>query len=312
MNNPHNNARTCLYSREQIVIRHQQGEKAKDIAAAFGISVRTVFKWLRRFREGGVRSLSNKRSTPGSNPHAYVAGWDNLIAKLRSFRMTALEIAGALNIPRSTIAHALKRLRLNRLDRLTPPEPVRRYERKRPGDLIHLDIKKLGRFNKPGHRVTGWIGRQRSRGLGYDYVHVAIDDHSRVAYVEVLDDEKGKTCANFLARATQWFGRNGVTVRRVMTDNGVGYRSHVFRDAVLALGQRHLRTKPYTPKTNGKAERFIKTIQEEWAYGRSYQSSIQRNNWLPKWLHIYNCERLHGGINMKTPISRLKLKSRTM
>ncbi len=222
MNNPHNNARTCVYSREQIVFRIEQGERATDVAAAFGISVRTVFKWLRRHREGGARSLSNRRSTPGHNPNAYVAVWDRLIAKLRSLRMSALEIGTMLNIPRSTIAHALKRLRLNRLDRLTPPEPVRRYERKRPGDLIHLDIKKLGRFSKPGHRVTGWIGRQRSRGLGYDYVHVAIDDHSRVAYVEVLEDEKGKTCANFLARATQWFGTKGVTVRRVMTDNGVG------------------------------------------------------------------------------------------
>jgi len=309
MNNPHQNARTCVYSREQIVIRYQQGEQAKEIAAAFGISVRTVFKWLQRHREAGVRGLSNRRSRPHHNPNAYVAAWDNLIATLRSFRMSALEIASLLNIPRSTIAHALKRLNLNRLDRLTPPDPVRRYERKRPGDLIHLDIKKLGRFSKPGHRVTGWTGRQRSRGLGYDYVHVAIDDHSRVAYVEVLDDEKGKTCARFLARATQWFGTKGVTVRRVMTDNGVGYVSHVFRDAIQALGQRHLRTKPYTPKTNGKAERFIKTIQEEWAYGRSYQSSVHRNMRLPKWLQIYNCQRPHGGINMKTPISRLKLQS---
>lgn len=163
----------------------------------------------------------------------------------------------------------LKRLGLNRLSRLNPPQPIRRYERKRPGDLIHLDIKKLGRFLKPGHRVTGWKNRQRSRGLGYDYVHVAIDDHSRVAYVEVLEDETGDTCARFLAGATRWFSSKGVTVRRVMTGNGVGYISHKFRDAAHALGQRHIRTKPYTPKTNGKAERFIKTLQEEWAYGYS-------------------------------------------
>lgn len=196
----------------------------------------------------------------------------------------------------------------NRLDRLTSPEPVRRYEREHPGDLIHLDIKKLGSFLKPGHRVTGWVGRQRSKGLGYDYVHVAIDDHSRVAYGEVLEDEKGKTCARFLERATQWFGSKGVKVDRVMTDNGVGYISHVFRDTPIALGQRHIRTKPHTPKTNGKAERFIKTLQEEWAYGMPFKSHHSQNAWLPRWLHIYNCERLHGGINMKTPISRLKPK----
>ncbi len=163
---------------------------------------------------------------------------------------------------------------LNRLSRLTPPEHVRRYKRKHPGDLIHLDIKKLGRFLKPGHRVAGWNNRQRSRGLGSDYVHVAIDDNSRVAYVEVLDDEKGDTCARFLARATQWFSRKGVSVRRVMTDNGVGYVSHKFRDAAIALGQRYIRTKPYTPKTNGKAERFIKTLQEEWAYGSGSTHTI--------------------------------------
>ncbi len=214
-----------------------------------------------------------------------------------------------LDLPRSTVSLALKRLGLNHLSRLTPPEPIRRYERKRLSDLIHLDIKKLGRLRKPGNRVTGWQNRQRSRGLGYDYIHVAIDDHSSVAYVEVLDNETGDTCARFLARATQWFAKHGVTVRRVMTDNGVGYVSHAFRDAAQALGQRHIRTRPYTSKTNGKAERLIKTLQEEWAYGHYFQSYHTRNQWLPTWLNIYNCERKHAGINYKTPISRLKIKS---
>lgn len=306
MNNPHKNARTCLYSREQIVLRYKGGQSAREIAAAFGISVRTVFKWLKRCRDEGMSGLSNRSSAPHTNPNAYLMGWRGLITKLRHYRMTALEIAMTLNLPRSSVALALRRLGLNRLSRLTPPEPVRRYERKRPGDLIHLDIKKLGRFLKPGHRVTGWHHRQRSRGLGYDYVHVAIDDHSRVAYVEVLEDEKGDTCARFLVRATQWFSKHGVTVRRVMTDNEVGYRSGLFHDAVQAIGQRHLRTRPYTPKTNGKAERFIKTLQEEWAYGHPFKSHHTRNAWLPKWLNIYNCERQHAGINFKTPISRLK------
>ena len=309
MNNPHNNARTCVYSREQIVARHQSGQCPGDIAAAFGISVRTVYKWLKRHREHGAQGLHNRRSRPHSNPQAFTAAFDTIIARLRTFRLTALDIAGALGLARSTVAHVLKRMGLNRRDRLNPPEPVCRYERKRPGDLIHLDIKKLGRFAQIGHRITGHHRRKRSRHLGYDYVHVAIDDHSRVAYVEVLPDEKGDTCARFLARATQWFSIKGVTVRRVMTENGVGYISHAFRDAAIALGQRHIRTRPYTPKTNGKAERFIKTLQEEWAYGRPFNSSIQRNHWLPKWLHIYNCERHHGGINMKTPISRLNIQS---
>ncbi len=307
MNNPHHNARTCVYSREQIVLRRASGEKIVAIAAAFGISVRTVHKWLKRHALGG--GLANRSSRPGSNSRAFSAGFEVLIARLRTFRLTALDIAGALGLARSTVARVLVRLGLNRRDRLNPPEPVKRYERARPGDLIHLDIKKLGRFAQTGHRITGHHRRKRSRHLGYDYIHVAIDDHSRAAYVEVLADEKGDTCARFLARATQWFSKQQVTVRRVMTDNGVGYVSHAFRDAARALGQRHIRTKPYTPKTNGKAERFIKTLQEEWAYAVPFQSSQERNNWLPKWLEIYNCERPHGGIAFKTPNSRLPLQT---
>lgn len=309
MNNPHKNARTCLYSREQIVLRYRRGEPVSTIAAAFGISVRTVYKWLARHSQQGSAGLTNRSSRPHHNPHAFMSAFDDIIARLRTFRLTALDIAGVLNLARSSVSHTLKRLGLNWRDKLNPPAPVRRYERDRPGDLIHLDIKKLGRFAQIGHRITGHHRRKRSRHLGYDYVHVAIDDHSRVAYVEVLADEKGDSCARFLARATQWFGKRGVTVRRVMTDNGVGYISHAFGDATIALGQRHIRTRPYTPKTNGKAERFIKTLQEEWAYGRAYTTSNQRNKWLPKWLDIYNCERKHGGINFKTPISRLNLQS---
>jgi transposase InsO family protein len=282
MNNPHKNARTCLYSREQIVARHGRGEKASSIAASFGVSVRTVYTWLARHRCEGPAGLHNRSSRPHSNGRAFTAAYEDLIARLRTFRLTALDIAGALGLARSTVADVLSRLGLNRRDRLTPPEPVRRYERARPGDLIHLDIKKLGRFARTGHRITGHHRRRRSRHLGYDYVHVAIDDHSRLAYVEILADETGKTCADFLARATQWFDARGVTVRRVMTDNGVGYVAHIFAQAARALGQLHLRTRPYTPKTNGKAERFIKTLLEEWAYGRPFQTSQSRENWLPE------------------------------
>ncbi len=308
MNNPHQNARTCRYSREQIVLRHERGETLKTIADAFGISVRTVCKWLARYRSEGGGGLSNRSSRPHSNPVAFTGAFETIIARLRTFRLTALDIAGALGLARSTVSHVLKRMRLNRCDRLTPPEPVHRYEREHPGDLIHLDIKKLGRFARIGHRITGHHRRKRSRHLGYDYLHVAIDDHSRVAYVEVLADEKGETCARFLAKATEWFAAHGVGIKRVMTDNGVGYRSHTFRDIAIDLGQRHIRTRPYTPKTNGKAERFIKTLQEEWAYGKPFHSSAERNLWLPNWLEIYNCQRPHGGIEFTTPITRLKPK----
>jgi len=305
-NNPHQNARTCVYSREQIVVRYHSGVCVHQIAEAFGISVRTVFKWLRRYRLEGLSGLTNRSSRPHANPQAYTRGWRGIIAKLRRHRMSALEIGQTLDSPRSTVSHVLKRIGLNRLDRLTPPEPVIRYERDRPGELLHLDIKKLGRFNKIGHRITGHHKRQRSRGLGYDYIHVAIDDHSRVAYVEVLEDERGITCSLFLIRAVQWFARHGIAIERVMTDNGVGYVSRLFANTVRQLGARHIRTRPYTPKTNGKAERFIKTLQEEWAYAMPYKSSQRRNANLQRWLNIYNCERPHGGINFKTPISRLR------
>lgn len=252
------------------------------------------------------RVLSNRSSRPHSNPRAFSATFDGLIARLRTFRLTAFDIAGALHLARSTVALALVRLGLNHRDRLNPPGRAQRYERPRPGDLNHFDIKKLGRFAQLGHRVTGHHRRKRSRHLRYDYVHVAIDDHSRLAYVEVLADEKGLTCASFLAPATCWFSTHSVTVRSVMTVNGVGYISNAFRDAARALGQRHICTKPFTPKTNGKAERFIKSLWEEGAYAIPFTSSKDRNGWLPKWLDIYNRQREHGGIGFKTPISRLQ------
>jgi transposase InsO family protein len=306
MNNPHDNAKTTVSSRELIVERYLNlGQKAEEIAAALGISERTVYKWVRRHKEEGAAGLFNRPSKPKFHPQAYVKTWHGLIARLRSMRLPAWQIAEMLEMPGSTVSLALKQLGLNRVDRLSPPVPVIRYERRRPGDMIHLDIKKLRRFDRPGHRVTGRGNSRRTTNAGYDCVHVAIDDHSRVAYVEILPNETGKTCAGFLARATVFFAKKGIAVRPTMTDNGVGYKSHVFAGAIRALGQRHLRTKPYTPQTNGKAERFIKTLQIEWAYARTYQSSRKRNEYLPVWLKYYNHERRHAGIKMKTPISRL-------
>ena len=232
------------------------------------------------------------------------AGWRRMILRLRHCRLTAAEIACRLGLARSTVAAELARLGLGQLAALEPKAPIRRYERRRPGDLVHLDIKRLARFDKPGHRVTGSRVGQNSK-VGFEYVHVCIDDHSRAAYVEVLDDETGDTCARFLARAVVWFASQGVTVRRVMTDNGVGYRSHLFRHAWQALGLRHLLTRPYTPKTNGKAERFIKTMLQDWAYAVPYGSSDSRNRQLPRWLKHYNQLRPHSAIGGLPPTSRL-------
>jgi transposase InsO family protein len=248
------------------------------------------------------------------------AGWCEMILRLRRCRLTAAEIACRLGLARSTVAAELARLGLGQLTALEPKAPVRRYERRRPGDLVHVDIKRLARFDKPGHRVTGSRVGQNSK-LGFEYVHVCIDDHSRAAYVEVLEDETGDTCARFLARAVVWFAKQGITVRRVMTDNGVGYRSHLFRQAWQALGLRHLLTRPYTPQTNGletaapflppgdrprpMAERFIKTMLQDWVYAVPYRSSDSRNRQLPRWLKHYNQLRPHSAIGAMPPTSRL-------
>lgn len=206
----------------------------------------------------------------------------------------------------STVCAVLKRLGLHRLSRLEPPEPPNRYCRRHPGELIHIDIKKLGRFDRPGHRVTGDRTRGRTYRAGWDVVHVAVDDTSRLAYVEILDDERGPTCVEFLHRAIAWFASHGVTVQWVMTDNGTGYRSKVHAAAIAELEIRHLRTRPYRPRTNGKAERFIKTLQIEWAYAASYQNHQQRAAALGPWLEYYNWKRPHSALGHKPPASRLQ------
>ena len=303
--NRHKNARTTPYGRALMVRRVRElGWSAARAAEAAGVSVRTVRKWLARHRCEGAAGLLDRSSRPRRSPPRMAAGWQTLIVRLRQSRMTAAEIAGRLHLARSTVAAELVRLGLNRLSALAPKEPARRYERARPGDLIHLDVKKLARFDKPGHRVTR-TRRGQNDGVGWEFVHVCIDDHARLAYVEVLDDEAGDSCARFLARAVVWFARHGICVRRVMTDNGTGYRSHLFRQACQALGLRHLRTRPYTPKTNGKAERFIKTMLEDWAYAVPYRSSSNRRRQLPVWLYHYNHQRPHGSLAGLPPASRL-------
>lgn len=305
--NIHKNARTTPHSRALIVVRVlEEGQPPGQVAADFGVSVRTVYKWLARFRTEGEAGLLDRPSVAHRRPHRLPEAWVALIGKLRrTCRMTGRAIAHRLGLRRSTVAGVLRRLGLSRLKFLDPPGPVRRYERKRPGDLIHLDVKKLGRFRRAGHRVTG-CRRNASDGAGWDFVHVCIDDYTRLAYVEVLEDERGVTCTAFLKRAVAWFAARGIAVRRVMTDNGSGYVAKVFKAARIALGLKHIRTQPYTPKTNGKAERFIQTLLREWAYARPYPSSALRARDLPRWLSHYNHKRPHGSLGYRPPISRLR------
>ncbi|MDK4730957.1 IS481 family transposase, partial [Rhizobium phaseoli] len=230
------------------------------------------------------------------------------IETLRRLRMTGQHIAKETGVSPATVSRILKRLGLNKLKALAPAEPVRRYERDQPGELIHIDIKKLGKFNRTGHRITGdRTGQSNSRGIGWEYVHLAIDDHSRLAYLEILPDETRRSCLRFLFNALRFFKAHGVKVQRVMTDNGTSFRSHRYAKALRRLSIKHIRTKPYTPKTNGKAERLVQTALREWAYAKAYETSQQRAADLPLWLHRYNWHRPHGSLQSKPPVSRLGL-----
>ena len=277
------------------------------IAARFCVSVTTVYKWVKRHREAGTEGLLNKPSRPGRVAGEGGGDWHELIAWLRQeFRMTAAEIGDRLAIPRSTVARWLKRMGLGQLRDLEVRPPARRYQRQRPGEPIHLDIKKLGRFDRIGHRITGdRRGQGNSRGVGWEFVHVALDDATRLAYVEVLDDEKKWTATGFLLRAARWVRHRGVRIERVMTDNGSCYKSFVFGRAGRRLGVRHLRTKPYTPQTNGKAERFIQILIREWAYGHTYRTSEARKAGLPRWIGWYNNRRPHSAIGRQPPLAAL-------
>lgn len=302
----HGNARTCLHSRLLIVERVlDQGWSVAGAAEAAGVSERTAAKWLARYRSEGRDGLRDRSSAPHRVPRRTPAERVRVIELLRRLRMTAAEIAEVLRMPLSTVSAVLKRLGLGKRSRLEPLEPPNRYECARPGELVHVDVKKLGRFTRPGHRM---LGRGRGRfeeGAGYEYVHVCVDDFSRLAYVEVLADERALTAIGFLRRALAWFATQGVKVERVMTDNGSAYRSHAHRTACALLGLRHSRTKPRRPRTNGKAERFIQTLLAAWAYGRLYASSQERTDALPLWLKYYNYIRPHGSLGHQPPGSRL-------
>jgi transposase InsO family protein len=303
--NIHSNARTCPNSRATIVAHVKARAWSADQAFAMGISTRTGFKWSRRYREDGPRGLLDRSSRPHRIPNLTGASRTELVIKLRRCRLTALEVAKRLRMPRSTVAAVLKRAGLSRLRDLEPPEPVQRYEREAPGDLLHLDIKKLGRIRGGvGHRITG-DRRDTSRGAGWEYVHVAIDDYSRLAYVEVLANEQAETTVGFLKRALIFFRRHHVRIKRVLTDNGSAYISHLFAALCAQRAITHKRTRPYRPCTNGKAERLIQTLLREWAYKRPYTSSRRRTVALPRWLDHYNHRRPHGSLGGQSPIARV-------
>jgi transposase InsO family protein len=306
----HKNARLTAKGREQMVRAVVHGGLTKAAAARkFNTTPKTVGKWVERFHTEGVDGLRDRSSRPLSSDSQTPQATCDAVEALRRQRYTGKQIARELGISPATVSRILRRRGLNRLSALEPAEPIRRYARERAGELIHLDIKKLGRIGSVGHRITG---RQsgvvnRHHGIGWEFVHVCIDDASRVAFVQVMADQRKQSAAVFLHAAVAYYAKLGVHIERVMTDNGSCYRSKTFRAACTRLGLRQLFTKPYTPRTNGKAERFIQTALREWAYAQAYQNSDQRSAELPNWLHRYNWHRPHGSLNANTPISRLAL-----
>ncbi len=303
--NLHSLARSCPASRALLVERVTSEKwSAAEAAQALGVSERTAYKWLARFRRGDA-GLRDRSSRPRRSPNQLPAGWQELVLELRRCRLTGPAIAKRLGLARATVARMLKRNGLARLSAVEEREPDRRYQRRTPGSLVHLDVKKLGKIGRPGHRVNG-DRTTRVRGVGWEFVHVCVDDATRLAYVEVLTDEKGATAAGFLYRASLWFERHGIRIKQVMSDNGSCYLSVDFRLALSQLRARHIRTRPYRPRTNGKAERFIQTMLREWAYVVPYQHSAQRTLVLAHWLAYYNHDRPHGALNDAAPMDRLK------
>lgn len=299
----HRNAKTTPTMRHLIVTRAQQGWTYAQIAVALGLSVRTVAKWVARARQ--PQGLLDGSSRPHRQPRRLSARTEGAIIAARQTRATAWEISRQLGVPRSTVTRVLHRAGLNRVSRLEPPPVVQRYEWPHAGDLLHLDIKPLGRIRGIGHRIHGNLAI-RSRGAGYEYAHVAIDDATRVAYVEVRRSQRRRACAAFLTNALRWFRRRGITVRRLLTDNGAGYKSRRVAGVCRTWQLRHRFTRPYTPRTNGKAERFIQTLLREWAYRWPYPSSQQRTAALDRYLRFYNHRRPHASLGRRSPWTRLQ------
>jgi transposase InsO family protein len=312
--NLHANARTCPNSRKLLARRViEEGWTYAQAAEAAGVSKRTAAKWVARYRAG--EPMADRSSAPRRVPSRTPRPTIDAIEALRRLRMTAAEIAEVLGMALATVSRWLARIGLGKRSRLVPPEPPNRYQRSRPGELVHVDVKKLGRIEgSAGHRMIGRPRTNRTRtdgsgvrraGVGWECVHVCVDDATRLAYVEVLPDERGRTAAGFLRRAADWFASMGITLEAVMSDNGACYRSGAHAEACAELGLRHLFTKPYRPRTNGKAERFIQTLCNRWAYGAIYGDSTERTRALPGWLTHYNFTRRHGSLGHRPPAARL-------
>jgi transposase InsO family protein len=304
----HKNARLTPLGREHMVTMVLGGQTPQAAGEAVGVCPRTVRKWLDRFKAEGLAGLRDRSSRPDHLRQPTPQATVDRIEALRRQRLTGKAIAAETGVSAATVSRVLKRLGLNRLSALEPAEPPRRYQRERPGELIHIDIKKLGKFNRIGHRITGdRTGQSNSRGVGWEFVHVAIDDASRIAFSRVMKSERKACAIAFLKAAVAYYASLGITVERVMTDNGSCYKAFAFRRACKRLGLRHIRTRPYTPRTNGKAERFIQTALREWAYARAYDTSRQRAAELPHWMHRYNWHRPHASIGSVPPITTLGL-----
>ena len=304
--NCHSRAKSNPRSRELIVQRVQaEGWSRRKAAEALGLSVRSVAKWLRRFREEGQPGLQDRTSRPRSSPTATSEILRRRVLELRKERFVGREISETIGLPRATVSRILRKANVGRLRSLQPPEPPNRYELPNPGDLLHIDIKKLARIvGGPGHRIHGDRSKKKRR-VGYEHIYVCIDDHSRLSYVEPLKAENKETATGFLERAIAFYRASGIQPRRLLTDNGKVFKSDLFEEVLDRASVRHGFTRSYRPRTNGKAERFIQTMLREWAYRRSYSSSANRRRALPPWLHYYNFHRQHSSLGGKPPVSRV-------
>jgi transposase InsO family protein len=303
----HHHARLTIYSREQLAKDVLEGRLSlKEAVAEFKLSRQSAAKWVRRYREQGVAGLRDRSSRPHRSPRSTSEERIMEVERLRRERWTGARIAQQLGLSRATVSRVLRRQGLNRIRDLEPAPSAVRYEHAAPGDLLHLDIKRLVRIQRPSHRVTG-DRRDGVKGIGAEFLHVAIDDHSRLAFTAMYPDQTERSSTHFLAAAVAWFDRLGIAIRRVLTDNGPCYKANRFHRACAQLNLKHRRTRPYTPRTNGKAERFIQTAINEWAYARTYQNSEDRTSWLPLWTHQYNWHRPHASLNQHPPVSRAAL-----
>ncbi len=310
--NTHKNAR-LTYARRLEMVQGitERGDSIAQAAASHRVSAVTARKWLGRFLAAGPGGLLDKSSRPDKSPRAIEPQLALSIVELRRRLCLQAQIASCLGVSKATVSRVLKRAGLSKLSDLRPAEPVRRYEREQPGELLHIDIKKLGRFDRVGHRITG-DRAQRGRNIGWEHVFVAVDDHSRLAFTQIYPDEGKHSAAAFLRSAAAYFERLGVPIQRVLTDNGKCFHSAAFAAACLELGINQKFTRAYRPQTNGKAERFIQSALREWAYGHAYDSSDQRSAALPVWNHFYNWHRPHHGINLKPPVSRLSVPRKNL